>query len=155
MFVWFLTSFYGIHIATIGMGFIFSLSWLWVIIGFPFLIVPIFWISHSIPSLLRVLFIKIYGVSWFCCIVHSLAGVVGVVGIIMFYRESPPVLVIGDESFFILRGMWKAAPFKTVFIATPFMGIVISILWSSIIAPIYIKLSGVQISDIEKDNQNP
>jgi len=153
MLLWFLTTYYGIYIAVLGMAFIFSLSWLWLVFGFLFLMVALLWISNSIPSLLRLLIIKFYGLNWFSCIVHSLAGVVGLVQIIRFFSASPPEIVIGDESFFFLRGMWKVAPLKTVFLAIPFLSLVISIIWSSIIAPIYIKISG--ISDIENNRQRP
>lgn len=142
MFLWYLTAYYGLYIAVIGMVFVFSLSWLWLIMGYLFLIGAVFAISNGIPSLLRVLILKFYGISWFSCIVHALAGVVGVVQIIRFFSASPPELVIGDESSFILTGMWEVAPFKTVFLAFPFVGLVISLFWSTIIAPIYIKLSG-------------
>lgn len=145
LFFWYLTTYYGIYIAVIGMLFIFSLSWLWIIIGYTFLIGLIFGISNGIPSLLRLLIIKSYGINWIICVLHSLAGVFGVFQIIRFYSTTPPELVIGDESFFILIGMWKIAPFKTVVLAFPFLGIVISLLWSNIIFPIAIKLSGEQI----------
>ncbi|MBW1929916.1 MAG: hypothetical protein JRJ13_12290 [Deltaproteobacteria bacterium] len=140
MFLWYLTTYYGIYIAVIGMAFIFSLSWLWLIFGYLFLIGTVFGISNGIPSLLRLLILKIYGINWFCCIAHSLAGVVGLVQIIRLFNASPPELVVGGESFFILTGMWKIAPFKTIFLAMPFLGLVISIVWSNIIAPVYIKL---------------
>jgi hypothetical protein len=73
--------------------------------------------------------------------VHSLAGVIGVV----LFSLNLPELVIGDESYFILIGMWEIAPVKTVFLAFPFVGLAISLLWSTIAAPIEIKLSGKQI----------
>ena len=145
VFLWYLTAYYGLYIAVIGMAFVFSLSWLWLIMGYIFLIGAVFGISNGIPGLLRFLILKVYGINWFSCIVHSFAGVVGVVRIIRFFSASSPELVIGDKSFFILTGMWEVAPFKTVFLAFPFVGLVISLLWSTIIAPVYIKLSGEQI----------
>jgi len=145
MFLWYLTTYYGLYFAVIGMVYMFSLSWLWLIIGLPFLMGIIFAIVTGIPSLLRLLTLKIYGINWFSCIVHSLAGVIGAVMIILFFSAYPVELVIGDEPFFILTGMWKIAPVKTVFLAFPFVGLVTSILWSTIISPLYIKLSGLQI----------
>ena len=140
MFLWYLTSYYGVYIAVIGMAFIFSLNWLWLIFGYLFLIGAVFGVSNGIPGLLRILILKIFGINWFCCIAHSLAGVVGLVQILRFFIANPPELVVGDESFFILTGMWKIAPFKTIFLAMPFLGLVISILGSNIVAPIYMKV---------------
>ena len=145
MFLWYLTTYYGIYIAVIGMAFVFSLSWLWLIMGYIFLIGAVFGISNGIPSLLRFLILKAYGINWLSCILHSLAGVVGVIQVIRFYSVNPPKLVIGDQAFFILTGMWEVAPFKTVFLAFPFLGLVISLLWSTIIAPVCIKLTIDQI----------
>ncbi len=145
MFLWYLTTYYGLYFAVIGMVFIFSLSWLWLIIAFPFLMGIIFAIVNGVPGLLRLLILKIYGINWFSCIVHSLAGVIGVVLIILFFSANPLELVIGSESSPILAGMWEIAPVKTVFLAFPFVGLITSILWSNIISPIYIKLSGQQI----------
>ena len=145
MFLWYLLSYYGLYISVIGMTFIFSLSWLWLIIGYLPLFAAVFWISNTIPSLLRIKILKIFGMNWITCILHSLAGVIGVVQIIRLYSATPPELVMGNESFFILTGMWKIAPLKTIFLAFPFLGLVISLLWASVIAPIAIKLSGEQI----------
>jgi len=145
MFLWYLTTYYGLYFAVIGVAFMFSLSWLWLIIGYLFLVGIIFGILNAIPGLLRILILKIYGINWFSCIVHSLTGVIGVFQIIRFFSANPPELVIGNESSFILTGMWEIAPVKTVFLAFPFVGLAMSLLWSTIIVPVYIKLSGEQI----------
>lgn len=145
MFFWYLTTYYGIYIGVFGMAYIFSLNWFWLIFGYIFLICAVFGISNGIPSLLRLLIFKFYGINWFVCILHSLAGIIGVIQIFRFYNETPPELVIGNESFFFLIGMWKVAPLKTVFLAFPFLGLFLSLLWSSVITPIYIKLYCDQI----------
>lgn len=141
MFLWYLTAYYGLYLAVIAITFMFSLGWLWLIIGYLFLVGIIFGISNSIPGLLRFLILRIYGINWFSCIAHSLAGAVGV----GFFIVNLPLCVLvraeGDEVFF-LTGMWEIAPVKTAFLAFPFVGLVISLLWSTIIFPVYIKLSG-------------
>ncbi len=111
--------------------------------GYLFLIGILFGISNAIPGLLRLLILKIYGINWFSCIVHSLAGAVGAGFFIVNLPLSVLVSVEGDEVFFLTE-MWEMAPFKTVFFAFPFAGIIISLLWSTIVAPIYIKFSGEQ-----------
>jgi hypothetical protein len=145
IFLWYLTTYYGLYIAVIGMAVIFSLSWLWLIIGYPFLIGLVFGVSNGIPSLLRYISLKAYGINWFPCILHSIAGTIGVVQIIRFFSATPPELVIGNDSFFILSGMWRVAPIKTIFLAFPFLGLIISLFWSTIVAPIHIKLTGERI----------
>ncbi len=138
--LWFLTAYYGLYFTVYAMAFVFSLSWFWLILGYIFWISIIFGILNGIPGLLRYLILKLYGINWFSCIVHSLAGLVGVVVIILFFSANPPELVTGDEAVFMLTGMWELAPLKTIFVGIPFLGVVISVLWSTIISPIYIKL---------------
>jgi hypothetical protein len=144
MFLWYLTTYYGLYIVVLGMIFIVTLSWFWLIMGYLFLIGLLFGISNSIPGLLRLLILKIYGINWFSCIVHSLAGAIGAGFFILNLPSCVLVSEKGDEVFF-LTGMWKMAPFKTVFFAFPFAGIIISLLWSTIISPINIKFSGEHI----------
>jgi hypothetical protein len=145
MFLWYLTAYYGLYYAVIGMAYMFSLSWFWLIMGGIFLVGIIFGITNAIPSLLRLLILKIYGINWFSCIIHSLAGIIGILQVVRFFSTNLPQLVIGDKSLFILAGMWEIAPFKTIFLAFPFVGLTLSLLWSTIVAPIYIKFSGEQI----------
>jgi len=145
MFLWYFTTCFGIGVVVAGMAFVFSLSWLWIMFGYLFLIGVVFAISNSIPSLMRLLILKIFGFNWVSCILHSLAGILGVVMMIQIYISSPPELVVEGKSVFLLSGMWDVAPFKTILIVPPFFGIVISLFWSTIIAPIYLKLTGEQI----------
>jgi hypothetical protein len=145
MLVWYLTASYGIYFAIVLMTFMFSLSWLWLIIGFTFMIGIIFALTNSIPGLLRLLILKLYGLNWFTVISHSVAGLVGVISIFYFFNSNPPELVSGNESVFMLKGMWNEAPFKTIFLALPFTGLILSLIWSTIIAPISMKIEGKEI----------
>lgn len=145
MLLWYLTAYYGLYYAVLGIAYMFSLSWFWLIMGGIFLVGLIFGVTNAIPSLLRLLILNIYGINWFSCTIHSLAGTIGIVQVVRFLSANLPQLVIGDESLFILTGMWRTAPFKTVFLVFPFVGLILSLLWSTIVAPIYIKLSGEQI----------
>ena len=142
MFFWFLTAYYGVYCSVIGMAFMFSLSWIWLIFGYTFLIGAAFGIVNGMPSLLRLLILKFYGVNWFTCIAHSLSGALGIILITLFFWANPPQLVMGSESPFILVGMWNVAPIKTIFLAPAFLGIVITLPWSTVIAPILVKMSG-------------
>ena len=138
MFLWFLTTYYGLCLAVFGMVYIVSLHWIWILIGYPFLIGILFGISNSIPALLRLLILKIYGINWFSCIVHSLAGALGAVN---FFAKLPLWVLVNEQgtevSFFTV--MWKMAPLKIIICTLPFAGIVISLLYSTIIFPISFK----------------
>ncbi len=142
MFFWFLTAYYGVYLAVIGMSFMFSLSWIWLLLGYPIIIGAVFGIAVGIPSLLRLFILKLYGANWFVCITHSFSGALGIILIGHFFIANPPQLVIGSESYFILIGMWKTAPLKTIFLTPAFFGIILALPWSTVIAPVYLKLSG-------------
>lgn len=144
MYLWYLTTYYGLYLIVLGMVFIVSLRWFWLIIGYLLLIGILFGASNAIPGLLRLLILKSYGINWFSCIVHSLAGAVGAGFFILSLPLCVLVSVEGDEVFF-LTGIWEMAPLKTFLVPFPFAGIIISLLWSTIIFPIYIKLSGKEM----------
>ncbi len=147
MLLWYLTIYYGIYIAVIGMSFMFSLRCLWFIIAYWPLVLIIFGISTCIPSLLQLVTLKFYGISWFSCIVHSIAGLIGAVRIILFFSANPPELVIEDKLYIFIIGTWEIAPIKTVFVAIPFVVIVMTLILSIIIIPIHLKL----LADIGND----
>jgi len=145
IFIWYLTTYYGIYFAIVLMSFMFSLSWIWLIIGFTFMIGIIFSLTNGIPGLLRVLILKLYGLNWFSVITHSIAGLIGVISIFYFFYSNPPELVSGNESVFMLKGMWSEAPIKTIILAFPFAGLILSLIWSTIIAPISMKIDSEEI----------
>jgi uncharacterized membrane-anchored protein len=123
----------------------FSLSWFWLILGFSFLFAILFSLINFIPALLRTLIIQFYGLNWFTVISHSIAGLLGVISILYFFYYNPPELVSGDESVFIFEGMWKESPLKAVCLALPFTGVMIALIWSSIVVPISMKFEGEEI----------
>lgn len=65
----------------------------------------------------------------------------------IFVLNLPSCVLVsleGDEVFF-LTVMWKMAPLKTLLFAFSFAGIIICLLWSTMISPIYMKISGEHI----------
>jgi phosphoglycerol transferase MdoB-like AlkP superfamily enzyme len=126
------------------MLFWFSLGWIWLIVSFSSLIAIFFFLFNFIPALF-VLILQFYGLNWFTVISHSIAGLLGVISILYFFYNNPPELVSGDESVFIFEGMWKESPLKTVCLALPFTGLILGLIWSSIVVPISLKFEGEEI----------
>ena len=106
--LWYLIAYYSLFLCLVGMLYIFSLSWIWLIFGYLFLIAIVFGISNGIPSLFRYLIVKLYGISWFTCLIHSLAGLLGVIWFLYYYVSNPPMLVIGKDEVFFIFGMWRS-----------------------------------------------
>jgi len=70
--------------------------------------------------------------------VHGLAGIFGTYRIISLFVSNPPMIVHGDQETFFLTAMWGFAPVKTIFLAFPSIGLELSLIWSTAIAPFFI-----------------
>lgn len=105
--IWNAVTYYGLLLCLVGLSFSFSLNWIWIIVGYTFLVSITFAIANGIPSLLKLVVFKFYGINWFTCLIHSLAGVFGVIWFLYFYINNPPVIVMGKEEVFFLIGMWR------------------------------------------------
>jgi len=140
MILWYLTAYYGFYYGIILMIWMFNLSWLWIILGYPFLIGLIFGLTNGIPSVLRILVLRLYGTNWFSVIVHSIAGLIGIIMIFTFFKNNPIEYVSGDKTESLLSGMWDSSPIKTIVLFIPFIGLIISLLFSTILAPILLKM---------------
>ncbi len=136
MILWILLTIYTIYYSVLIFSLIFFVSWIWIIIFLPFMIGIISGIIIGIPALLRYVIIKLYGVNWFSCASHTLAGITGVLVVMLFFYEEPPTLEIGETSYFLLTGMWQTYPFKTIFLGFPFFGIIVPSIILPIITPI-------------------
>jgi hypothetical protein len=71
---------------------------------------------------------------------HSLAGILGVSCFYYLMNKSQFQLFSGNESTSILNSLWQASWLKTVLLMLPFIGIHLSIIYSSIFNPIAMKL---------------
>lgn len=137
--LWYLIAYYGFYYGIVLIIWMFNLSWIWIILGYPFLIGLIFGLTNGIPSLLRFLILRLFGVNWFSIIIHSIAGLIGIIMIFIFFKNNPIEYISGNKSESLLCGMWNSSPVKTIILFIPFIGLIISLLYSSILAPIMLK----------------
>ncbi len=151
--IWCALTFYGLLFCLVGMSYVFSLSWIWLIPGYLFLVGIVIAISIGIPILLRIAIPKFCGINWFAYLVRSSAGLLGAVGFFIYYVSNPPVVVIGEDEVTMFYGMWMLAPFKSIVIAFPFLGIFASIIWAIIVSPVYWKLTGLDLTG--DDSESP
>jgi len=144
MLVLYLLSYYTVFLTLLGFAYIFSLSWIWIILFDIFLLGILYSIIIVLPLFLRTAMLYLYNCSWFSVIAHSLAGLLGVIVFIYLYIENPPALVIGigdnEGTISLLTWMWETAPFKTVFVGLPFISLVLGLRFSNILFPIIYKL---------------
>ena len=140
MLLFYITSYFGLYFSVFMMLKLFTIDWLWLIFIYPLSIGLIFAITNSIPSILKIYILKFYNFSWFSIISHVLASVIGLLNIFIFFYDFPPEYIINGESYFFLKGWWEDSPFKTLLLSFPFIGLIFSFLWSTVIAPILFKL---------------
>ena len=140
MLLWFLVSYLGVYLGLAFVLWLFSLSWIWLIIGYSCLIAGISAFVLSLPTLINFLILKLYDQNWISIIMHSLAGILGVSCFYYLMNQSQFQLFSGNESTSILNSLWQASWLKTVLLMLPFIGIHLSIIYSSIFNPIAMKL---------------
>ena len=132
----FLLSYYGIYLAVIGIAFVFSLGLFLIIIGHLFLLTIIGFIFLGIPNLLNILLVLLYGSNRLSFILHSLAGLMGVICIFALFIYNPPTVTNGIDTSFIIIGMWQVSPVKTIILVPIFGGAILSLIWTTVVTPL-------------------
>jgi len=137
IYLWYLSTYYGLLLLAYLMIRCVLLSWFWIIIGlFPLYYITLL-ISSVIPGIFRYFILNFYGFTWIYSIVHSLAGLSG---IILFYFNIPSFVSSEGDELFFLTVLWKISPLKTIVLSFLFSIIVLSLTYSTIIFPFHIKI---------------
>ncbi|APY06838.1 hypothetical protein BWZ20_00350 [Winogradskyella sp. J14-2] len=118
----------------------FSLSWIWLILGYTFLIGLISFLVNSLPAIINILILKFYRLNWFSIVVHSIAGLLGIAYFYYLIYQNPPEMVSGNESTPILKALWNQSWLKTILLMFPFLGLQLGIIYQGIFSPISMKL---------------
>lgn len=140
IFIWYLLTHLGLYYGMLLMLWMFSLSWIWLIIGYTFLIGIISFLVNSLPGLIKVLILKFYRLNWFSIFAHSIAGLLGIINFYYFIYQNPPEMVNGNESIPILVALWNQSWLKTILLITPFIGLQLGLIYQGIFSPIIVKL---------------
>lgn len=139
--LWFLLAYYGIYFSIIGFIFIFSLNWIPILLLYLLLFGLFYNLFVRVPRLFRFLILEYYGLTWFACIVHSLAGITALIFLIDLFINKPIVLINSQNPEFFLFAMFKQSPLKTIFLLVPFLVNVFGLLWYTSLFPIILKAS--------------
>jgi hypothetical protein len=140
MIIWFVLTYLGVYYGMVLLLWMFSLSWIWLILGYTFLIGIISAIVGSLPALINYLILKFYKLTWFSIITHSLAGLFGIVYFYYLMYQNPPEMVSGTESTPILKALWNDSWLKTILLMLPFIGLQLGLIYQGIFSPITMKL---------------
>lgn len=140
MFIWFLLTYLGVFYGMVLMVWMFSLSWIWLIIGYTFLLGIISFLVGSLPALINFLILKFYRLNWFSIIAHSSAGLLGIVYFYYLIYQNPPEMVSGNESTLILKALWNQSWLKTILLIFPFIGLQLGLIHQGVFSPILMKL---------------
>jgi len=141
MAVWFLLSCLTMYLGMSLMLWMFSLSWFWIIFGYTLLLGIISALVSSLPTLINYLILKLYKLTWFSIITHSLAGLLGIVYFYYLMYQTPPEAIIETERTPILKGLWAISWLKTILLMFPFIGLQLGLIYQEIFIPIKMKLN--------------
>ncbi|MCR1025773.1 hypothetical protein NQT66_13200 [Cellulophaga baltica] len=140
MFIWYLLTYLGLYYGMVLMLWMFSLSWIWLIVGYTFLIGIITFLVSSLPAIINLLILKFYRLNWVSVITHSIAGFFGIVYFYYLIFQNPPRMYSGLESTSILQALWNQSWLKTILLMFPFVGLQLGIIYQGIFGPIGMKL---------------
>jgi hypothetical protein len=148
--IWYFLTYYGLYFSVLLILMFFSLHWLWIILLGITLITFITYFVNGIAGIIKLKLLSFYNHNQFFIIAHSISGLVASINIILYLYNNPPVIGnIGDsESNFFLSKMWEISPFKTIILFPTLIGILFSIVWTSIISSFFLK------DVIEKENES-
>jgi len=140
MFISFLITYLGVYFGMFLMLWMFSLSWIWLILGYVFLIGLISFLVGSLPAIINFLILKFYRLNWFSIVTHSIAGLLGIVYFYYFMYQFPPEMVSGNETTPILKALWNESWLKTILFMCTFIGLQLGLIYQGIFSPISMML---------------
>lgn len=135
MYINYLLAYYSVWLVLVAIGYIFNIGWFWLLfLGLIFLGIALF-ISNGLPSLIRFGLTYLYGNTWLSVILNSVAGIIGLV-------MAKDMFFAYEGNRFVLSVMWYVSKLKTIVLGLPFIGLIISLLWSSSFGLISAKIRG-------------
>ena len=142
MFIWFLFNYLSLYYGALAIIYLFDLNWFLLLLSYPFVFGLIHAIANVLTALIRIYTLKLYNFSWFSIIMHVLSGLTGLLLIIWFFIEYPPQYMSDGKAIFFLKAWWSYSPIKTIFFIFPLLGLISSLLWSTIVVPLALKSDG-------------
>lgn len=113
---WALISYFALLAVYVGIMMIAQLSWIWIILGFSFLIGIVYFVGVGIPNLIKILILKLYS-NKTTNILHAIFGLLGIVlfGFILFSPSN-------KENF---SAIWVDNKWKLIINFFPFLGLIV------------------------------
>jgi hypothetical protein len=138
--IWFLLTYYAVYFGMVLMIWMFSLDWIWLILGYSMLLGLISMLVNVLPILINNLILKFYKFSWFSVIAHSVAGLLAIIAFYYVIYQTPPEMVTGDRNISILKAFWEDSWLKTILLFIPFVTLQFMLIFQGVFNPIMIKL---------------
>lgn len=130
--LWFVITYFSLRLTVVGLLWIFSLSWFWIIIAYTFIIGIVYFISTGVPAALKFLILRFYNYSKTAIILHSaigfLATILSVIDMKYYFFDVSSDNIIGF--------LWNSDPLKFIVLLFPFLGVLLSSLYSNSIGGI-------------------
>jgi len=128
-------AYLGIFLTQAFTVYMFSLSWIWIIIGYTFFMTIIMLIVSGPTSALAIKLNKLYNKNKLIMILHSIAGSVGIIVSLYAIYSDPPSIISGEGNMLFTDYMWDNYPVKTIFAILFFLTILVSFIMSTVVYP--------------------
>lgn len=129
---WSVITYLSLRLTVIGLLWIFSLSWFWIIIAYTFVIGIVYFISTGVPAALKFLILRFYKYSKTAIILHSVVGFLATILCIIDMKHY--FFDATDKN--IISFLWHSDPVKFIVLLFPFLGVLFGSLYSNSIGGI-------------------
>lgn len=135
MYIWYELTYFSIFLILTGMVLVYSFSWFWLILTGGFVLWLVSIISEMLPLAAFLLLSRLYGANLFSVMAHSIAAIIGITLVSIFYFNNPPTIILGTNEVNALKHMWETEPIKMVMVTFPFLGLIFSLVISMVVRP--------------------
>lgn len=125
--LWFVITYFSLRLTVVGLLWIFSLSWIWIIIAYTFIIGFVYFISTGVPAALKFLLLRFYNNSKTAIVLHSLTGLLATILCVIDMKHY--FFDLPDKN--IISVLWSLDPVKFIFLIFPFLGVLFGSLYSN------------------------
>lgn len=127
MIIWIALTYFSLAYTFMGMIFLFTINF-WILFFFFFILIGLLYgITVSLPAILKMGIMWIYGKSKTISILHAIAGLIGIINFIYF--------MLGFDLGGLIGSMWDESKLKFIMLFIPYIGVIVGVIWSNIITP--------------------
>jgi hypothetical protein len=114
-------------------GYSYSLSWFWFVLSYGVIGLVLFTLGQGCILTMIKRTMNFYNYQLIPRIIHSVFAFAGIIIMIYFYTQFPPMLEGNEGKKFIISAMWDLSPFKLIVASVFIAGLSLSVLYFTVI----------------------